>query len=57
MTKHSWFARVFFARPDNRFTSEKFVAGLDEVGIDVGDSLDDRNGHLFGAGRRRTSGS
>jgi ubiquinone/menaquinone biosynthesis C-methylase UbiE len=45
---HSWFARTFFAHPDERFTAREFVEGCAEVGLDVDDSLDDHGGHFIG---------
>jgi SAM-dependent methyltransferase len=53
VTKHSWFARHFFAHPEERFTAAEFVDALKDVGIDVGDDIDDRNGHFVGRGTRQ----
>jgi ubiquinone/menaquinone biosynthesis C-methylase UbiE len=58
VTKHSWFARTFFAHPVERFTASEFAEALAGVGIDVDDRLDDRNGHFFGRGiSRQVSGT
>ena len=53
VTKHSWFARHFFAHPEERFTGAEFVAALNDAGIDVGDDIDDRDGHFVGRGTRQ----
>jgi SAM-dependent methyltransferase len=55
VTKHSWFARTFFAHPDERFTASEFVAALDTVGIDVDNRIDDRDGHFVGKGVKRAA--
>ena len=53
VTKHSLFARTFFAHPDERFTAAEFASALADAGIDVGDSMDDRDGHFVGRGIRQ----
>ena len=54
VTKHSWFARHFFAHPDERFTATEFADALSRVGIKV-DDIQDRNGHFVGRGIRQQS--
>ena len=55
VTKHSLFARTFFAHPDERFTAAEFASALADVGIYVDDRLDDRNGHFVGRGIKRAA--
>ncbi len=55
VTKHSLFARTFFAHPEERFTAAEFVEALAIVGIDVDDRLDDRDGHFVGRGIKRAA--
>ena len=55
VTKHSLFARTFFAHPEERFTAAEFVQALAIVGIDVDDRWDDRNGHFVGNGIKRAA--
>ena len=55
VTKHSLFARTFFAHPEERFTAAEFAEALTIVGIDVDDRLDDRNGHFVGRGIKRAA--
>jgi SAM-dependent methyltransferase len=52
---HSWFARTFFAHPDDRFTASEFVAALEESGVVVA-TVDDRGGHFVGCGSKRGDG-
>jgi hypothetical protein len=53
VTKHSWFARHFFAHPQERFTAAEFVDALSDAGIIVGNDIADRAGHFVGRGIRR----
>jgi ubiquinone/menaquinone biosynthesis C-methylase UbiE len=55
VTKHSLFARTFFAHPEERFTASGFAEALTIVGIDVDGRLDDRNGHFVGKGIKRAA--
>jgi len=55
VTKHSLFARTFFAHPEERFAATEFAEALTIAGIDVDDRLDDRNGHFVGKGVKRAA--
>jgi ubiquinone/menaquinone biosynthesis C-methylase UbiE len=55
VNRHNWLARRLFAHPAERFTASEFAGVLAEVGIDVDDALDDRDGHFLGRGIKRAS--
>ena len=54
VTKHSLFAKTFFAHPDERFTATEFASALAAVGISVDERLEDGNGHFVGRGIKRS---
>jgi SAM-dependent methyltransferase len=55
VARHNWLARTLFAHPEETFTAAQFAQALVEVGIDVYDRLDDREGHFVGRGVKRAA--